>query len=70
MSMPSIKITTASLTEDQKMELIQSITASVHSITRVPLEYIHVMIDIVGDENYAVGGQTVAQIKKISIKKQ
>lgn len=62
--MPSIRITTASLNEDVKNELIKAITTSIHSATQVPKEFIHVIIDIVGDDNYAVGGKTVREIKK------
>lgn len=61
--MPSIRITTASLNEDVKNELIKAITTSIHSATQVPKEFIHVIIDIVGDDNYAVGGKTVREIK-------
>ncbi|MFD1771439.1 tautomerase family protein [Sphingobacterium suaedae] len=68
--MPSIKITTASLNEEAKTDLVKSITASVHSATQIPVEYIHVIFDIVGDDNYAVGGQTVREIKMLSTKKQ
>jgi len=62
--MPSIKITTASLNEDVKAALIKAITTSVHSATQVPKEFIHVIIDVVGDDNYAVGGKTVTEIRK------
>jgi len=66
--MPSVKITTASLSEDVKYQLIKAITTSVQSATQVPKEFIHVIIDIVGDDNYAVGGQTVTKIKKTLLK--
>ena len=66
--MPSVKITTASLNEEAKDELIKAITAAVQKATQVPKEFIHVIIDIVGDDNYAVGGQTVTEIKKTLIK--
>ena len=66
--MPSIKITTASLNEEAKDELINNIVKSVQLATQVPKEFIHVIIDIVGDDNYAVGGQTVTEIKKTLIK--
>ena len=66
--MPSVKITTASLNEEAKDELIHNIVNSVQLATQVPKEYIHVIIDIVGDNNYAVGGQTVTEIKKTLIK--
>ena len=66
--MPSIKITTASLNEEAKDELINSIVNSFQLATQVPKEFIHVIIDIVGDDNYAVGGQTVTEIKKTLIK--
>jgi 4-oxalocrotonate tautomerase family enzyme len=62
--MLSIKIPTASLNEEAKGELIKAITTNVHSATQVPKEFIHVIIDIVGDDNYAVGGQMVTEIKK------
>ena len=66
--MPSIKITTASLNEEAKDELIKNIVKSVQLATQVPKEFIHVIIDIVGDDNYAVGGKTVTEIKKTLIK--
>ncbi|MBL3657238.1 tautomerase family protein [Fulvivirga sediminis] len=66
--MPSIKITTASLNEEAKNELINNIVKSVQLATQVPKEFIHIIIDIVGDDNYTVGGQTVTEIKKKLIK--
>lgn len=62
--MPSIKITTASLSEEVKDELIKAITTNVHSATQVPKEFIHVIFDVVGNDNYAVGGKTITEIKK------
>lgn len=65
--MPSVKFTTAaSLNQEVKEELLAAITASVHSASQVPKQFIHIMIEEVGDENYAVGGETVAKIKKKS----
>ncbi len=61
--MPSVKITTASLNEEVKDELIKAVTTSVQLATQIPKEFIHVIINIIGDDNYAVGGQTVTEIK-------
>lgn len=56
------------MAEEVKDELIKAITTSVQSATQVPKEFIHVSIDSVGDDNYAVGGETVREIKKTLIK--
>lgn len=66
--MPFIKITTAPITNEIKSELLVEITASVHSITKIPKQFIQVVINEVSEEHYAVAGETVSKLKKSNSK--
>lgn len=67
--MPLITFEAGKLTEDVKFELIQKLTNISSEITGIPRESFFISIREMPDENVAIGGITVKEIKKKSGKK-
>ncbi|MDC1105491.1 4-oxalocrotonate tautomerase family protein [Prolixibacteraceae bacterium] len=61
--MPTIQYSGASLTIEQKQELIEEFTKVVHRVTHAPDPFISVIIQEFAEENMGVGGKTISQIK-------
>lgn len=62
--MPSIAFENGLLTEEVKAQLIENLTEVSVKITGMPKELFLVSIRELPDENIAVGGKTVKQLKK------
>lgn len=62
--MPLITFEAGKLTEDIKKELIQKLTNISAEITGIPKSSFFVSIREMPDENVAIGGKTVKEIKK------
>ena len=62
-SMPLITIEAGKLTEEVKLELIQKLTNMSAEITGIPKEAFFISIREMPDENVAIGGITVKEMK-------
>ncbi len=62
--MPLITFESGKLTDEMKLELIQTLTNISAEITGIPKESFFVSIRELPDENLAIGGVTVKEIKK------
>ncbi|MFC5046562.1 4-oxalocrotonate tautomerase DmpI [Aquimarina hainanensis] len=61
--MPYISFETGSLDKKTKQELIEKLTEVAVNVTGIPKELFFVSIKEVKDDNIAVGGKTVTEIK-------
>jgi len=62
--MPLITFESGKLTDAIKYELIQKLTNISAEITRIPKNSFFISIREMPDENVAIGGKTVKEIKK------
>ena len=62
--MPMINFKSGQLTDEVKKELITKLTNVSAEITGIPKELFFVSINELDDENIAVGGKTVKELKK------
>ena len=62
--MPLITFESGKLTDDVKFELIQKLTNISSEITGIPKESFFISIREMPDENVAIGGITVKEIKR------
>jgi 4-oxalocrotonate tautomerase len=62
--MPIITFESGELSRDVKQELIQQLTDTAVSITGIPKEFFFISIREIPDEDIAVGGVTVKEIKE------
>ena len=62
--MPLISFEAGKLTDEVKQELIQKLTTISAEITGIPKESFFVSIREMPDENVAIGGVTVREIKR------
>jgi len=63
--MPIIKIDIASVTKEQKVRLIEKLTAVSAEITKIPQSAFTIIINELGDDNIGVGGKTLGEVKKV-----
>ncbi|MEH6347867.1 MAG: tautomerase family protein [Bermanella sp.] len=61
--MPSITFESGQLTTEIKLELMQQLTDVSSRITGIGIDFFQVSIRELPDENIAVGGKTLKQIK-------
>ena len=62
--MPYISIESGRLTAEQKKELIEQLTATASEITHIPAQFFTVTIKELSDENFSIGGKSIAEIKR------
>ena len=62
--MPMISFESGQLSAEVKKELIQRLTAVSAEITGIPKELFFISINELNDENIAVGGKTVKELKQ------
>lgn len=62
--MPLITFESGKLSDEMKIELIQKLTSISAEITGIPKESFFISIREMPDENVAIGGVTVKEIKK------
>ncbi len=62
--MPYISIESGKLTAEQKKQLIEHLTATAAEITQIPEQFFMVTIKEVPDENFGIGGRSIAEIKQ------
>ena len=62
--MPSITFESGPLTQQVKQQLITRLTAISADITGIPKDFFLLSIRELPDENIAIGGKSVAQIKQ------
>lgn len=63
--MPMISITSGPLQSQVKEQLARELTSLSSRITGIPSEYFFISITELPDENIAIGGKTVAELKKL-----
>ena len=61
--MPYISIECGGLSSPQKAELIRRLTAAAAEITHIPAEFFTVTIKELPDENFGIGGRSIAEVK-------
>lgn len=66
--MPVIAIEIGKISEKQKKELIQAMTAQAVEITGIPKESFIVIVHDLPDENIGIGGKSVDEIKRELLK--
>lgn len=64
--MPYISIERGKLIADQKIELIERLTATASEITHIPEQFFTVTIKELPDENFGIGGKSIDEINKQS----
>lgn len=61
--MPYISVECGTLSDAQKVELIQRLTQTASEVMRVPQEFFTVTIKELPDLNFGIGGQTIDKVK-------
>lgn len=61
--MPYISIESGKLTAEQKKDLIVRLTQTASEITKIPEQFFMVVIKEVPDDNFGIGGKSIAQTK-------
>ena len=61
--MPVITIDSGKMNKEQKKEIINVFTQKMSQITKVPAQYISIVIREQEDENLGIAGETVCEIK-------
>jgi 4-oxalocrotonate tautomerase len=62
--MPYISIESGRLTAEQKKLLIRQLTMTASEITHIPAQFFTVTIKELSDENFSIGGKSIAEIKR------
>ena len=62
--MPIIRIDIGRITRDQKLSLIDKLTAASAEITKIPASAFTVLINELDDDNIGVGGKPLSEVKK------
>ncbi len=62
--MPIIKIDIASVTQEQKVSLIEKLTTVSAEITKIPQSAFTIIINELGNDNIGVGGKTLREVLK------
>ena len=62
--MPMINFESGQLSDEVKKELIEKLTNVSSEITNIPKELFFVLINEQSDDNIAVGGKTVKELKE------
>ena len=61
--MPYISVESGTLSEEQKIELIQRLTQAASEVMHVPQEFFTVTIKELPDVNFGIGGRTIDKMK-------
>lgn len=61
--MPYISVESGTLSDDQKVELIQRLTQTASAVMHVPQEFFTVTIKELPDLNFGIGGRTIDKVK-------
>lgn len=61
--MPYISIECGALAKEQKVELIERLTATAAEVTHIPAGFFTVTIKELPDENFGIGGRDIGEIK-------
>ena len=67
--MPYISVESGTLSEEQKIELIQRLTQTASEVMHVPQEFFTVTIKELPDVNFGIGGRTIDKVKEEYIQK-
>ncbi len=62
--MPVIRIDIAKIPHDQKISLIEKLTAVSVEVTKIPAAAFTVLINELEDDSIGVGGKTLAEVRK------
>ena len=62
--MPLISITSGPLPSQTKERLVRELTTLSSQITGIPAEFFFISVCELPDENIAIGGRTVAELKR------
>lgn len=62
--MPYISVESGALASEQKKELIKRLTVTASEITHIPAQFFTVTIKELPDENFGIGGKSIAEIKR------
>ncbi len=62
--MPIIRIDIAKIPREQKISLIEKLTAVSAEVTKIPAQAFTVLINELDEESIGVGGKTLAEFKK------
>lgn len=61
--MPVINIEIGKLSQEQKTELIATLSSTASTITNIPLNAFTVVINELADDNIGIGGKTIGELK-------
>lgn len=67
--MPYISVESGTLSDEQKIELIQRLTQTASEVMHVPREFFTVTIKELPDVNFGIGGRTIDKVKAEYIRK-
>lgn len=67
--MPYISVESGTLSDEQKIELIQRLTQTASEVMHVPQEFFTVTIKELPDQNFGIGGRTIDKVKAAYIQK-
>ena len=67
--MPHISVESGTLSDAQKVELIQRLTQTASEVMHVPPEFFTVTIKELPDQNFGIGGRTIDKVKEEYIQK-
>ena len=62
--MPYISMESGKLTAEQKKQLIERLTQTAAEITHIPEQFFSVTLKELPDENFGIGGKSIAAIKR------
>ena len=62
--MPYISMESGKLTAEQKKQLIERLTQTAAEITHIPEQFFSVTLKELPDENFGIGGKSIAAIKQ------
>lgn len=60
----NVKITKSGVTKEHKAQLVREITASLETILGKKPEHIHIVIDLVEEENWGYAGVLTTEFRK------
>ena len=60
----NVKITKSGVTKEHKARLVQEITTSLETILGKKPEHIHIVIDLVEEENWGYAGMLTTEFRK------